>query len=88
MVRPARPLGPGIQSARSWLSGVLLIEAVGGEVQAPLCRIREAIGRHLAHLDVRIGWGSVGPGQLGTWQEAWRWAGQLLVAEAAVPAAA
>lgn len=68
--------------------GVVLVEAVGDEVHAPLARIREAVERHLAHLEVRIGWGSVGPGQLGTWQEAWRWAGQLLVAEAAVPAAA
>ena len=66
--------------------GVVLIEVFGEEVQAPLARVREAVARHLGHLHVRIGWASVGPDQ--RWQEAWRWAGQLLVAEAAVPAAA
>jgi hypothetical protein len=68
--------------------GVVLIEAVGDEVHAPLARVREAIGSLLPQLDVRIGWASVGPGQRRTWQEAWRWAGQLLVADAAAPAAA
>jgi hypothetical protein len=68
--------------------GVVLIEAVGDGVHAPLCRLREALARHLPQLEVRIGWASVGPGQRHTWQEAWRWAGQLLVADAAVPAAA
>ena len=68
--------------------GVVLIEAAGPEVHAPIARMRESIGRHLPHLDVRIGWASVGPGQRRTWQEAWRWAGQLLVADAAAPAAA
>jgi len=68
--------------------GVVLIETVGDGVQAPLARLREALGRHLPEMEVRIGWASVGPGQRHTWQEAWRWAGQLLVADAAVPAAA
>ncbi len=68
--------------------GVVLIETVGAEVHAPLARIRDAIERDLPRLDVRIGWASVGPGQRRTWQEAWRWAGQLLVADAAAPAAA
>jgi len=64
--------------------GVVLIEAVGDAVQVPIARVREA----LADLQVRIGWASVGPDQRATWQEAWRWAGQLLVADAAIPAAA
>ena len=68
--------------------GVLLIETAGDGVQAPLGRVREAMARHVPEMDVRIGWASVGPGQRHTWQEAWRWAGQLLVADAAVPAAA
>ena len=68
--------------------GVVLIETAGIEVHAPLARIRDAVERHLPRLDVRIGWASAGPGQRRTWQEAWRWAGQLLVADAAAPAAA
>jgi len=68
--------------------GVVLIEAVGDGVHAPVSRLREALARHLPEMEVRIGWASVGPGQRQTWQEAWRWAGQLLVADAAVPAAA
>jgi hypothetical protein len=68
--------------------GVLLIETVGDAVQVPLVRVRAALDRHLPALEIRIGWASVGPGQRPTWQEAWRWAGQLLVADAAVPAAA
>jgi len=35
---------------------------------------------------LRIGWASVGPGHQQTLEEAWRWAGQLLVADTAVPA--
>jgi hypothetical protein len=68
--------------------GVLLIETVGDAVQVPLVRVRAALDRHLPALEIRIGWASVGPGHRPTWQEAWRWAGQLLVADAAVPAAA
>jgi len=68
--------------------GVVLIEAVGDAVQVPIARVREALARDLPELEVRIGWASVGPGQRAPWQEAWRWAGQLLVADAAVPAAA
>jgi hypothetical protein len=68
--------------------GVVLVESVGDAVQVPLARVRAAVAQHLPEMDVRIGWSSVGPGQQATWQEAWRWAGQLLVADAAVPAAA
>ena len=68
--------------------GVLLIETAGGSVHAPVARLREALARRVPEMDVRIGWASVGPDQRQTWQEAWRWAGQLLVADAAVPAAA
>ena len=68
--------------------GVVLVESVGDGVLVPLARVREALARHLPEMEVRIGWASVGPGQQATWQDAWRWAGQLLVADAAVPAAA
>jgi len=68
--------------------GVVLIDTVGEEVHVPVDRLRDALARHLPWLELRIGWASVGPGQRPTWQEAWRWAGQLLVAAAAVPAAA
>jgi hypothetical protein len=68
--------------------GVLLIETVGDDVHAPLARLRESLARHVPEMEVRMGWASVGPGQRHTWQEAWRWAGQLLVADAAIPAAA
>jgi len=68
--------------------GVVLIETVGDSVQVPLARIREGLDRHLPEVEMRIGWASVGPGHRQTWEEAWRWAGQLLVADTAVPAAA
>ncbi|MGZ6143946.1 MAG: hypothetical protein ACXWLM_11450, partial [Myxococcales bacterium] len=55
---------------------------------APLMRIRVAAALHLPKMELRIGCASVGPGERRTWQEAWRWAGQLRVADAAVPAAA
>lgn len=68
---------------------VVLVEAVDLAAQAPLARLREALQRHPAvGVQWRMGWCSVGPGQRATWQEAWRWAGTLLVADAAQPAAA
>jgi len=66
----------------------VLIESVEEQVQPPLARIRVAAALHLPKMELRVGWASVGPGQRRSWQEAWRWAGQLLVADAAVPAAA
>ena len=74
--------------ARGLEVGVVLVEATEEEVHSPLSRIRAAAEVHLPRMDLRIGWASVGPGQRRTWQEGWRWAGQLLVADAAVPAAA
>jgi hypothetical protein len=68
--------------------GVLLYDTVGAQVLAPVERVRTAAQSHLPKLEVRIGWATVGPGQRRTWQEGWRWAGQLLVADAAIPAAA
>lgn len=68
--------------------GVVLVETVGESVRMPVGRLRRAVWRDLPHLEVGIGWASVGPGQQRSWQEAWRWAGQLLVADAAAPAAA
>jgi hypothetical protein len=74
--------------ARDREVGVVLIETVGEAVHVAADRLREALAAQLPWLELRIGWASVGPGQRPTWQEAWRWAGQLLVAAAAVPAAA
>ena len=68
--------------------GVVLIDAGPEQAQAPVTRIQRAAKVHLPRLEVRAGWAAVGPGQERTWQEAWRWAGQLLVADAAIPAAA
>ena len=67
---------------------VLLIEAPGEGVHVPLDLVRQALAAQVPELDVRVGWASVGPGHRPTWQDGWRWAGQLLVAGAAVPAAA
>ena len=77
-----------VQRVRDREVGIVLIESVEDQVRAPLVRIRVAAALHLPKMELRIGWASVGPGQRRTWQEAWRWAGQLLVADAAVPAAA
>ena len=77
-----------VQRVREREVGVVLIESVEEQVQPPLARIRVAAALHLPKMELRVGWASVGPGQQRSWQEAWRWAGQLLVADAAVPAAA
>lgn len=67
--------------------GVVLVDTVGVGAFCAVTRLRPVL-REPADLGVRIGWASVGPGQRRTWEEAWRWAGQLLVADAAIPAAA
>ena len=77
-----------VQRVREREVGVVLVEAPGDEALVPLARVRGAIEMHLPDMEVRIGWASVGPGQRASCQEAWRWAGQLLVADAAVLAAA
>ncbi len=77
-----------VQRVREREVGVVLIETVNAQVHAPIVRIRAAAAEHLPRLELRIGWAAAGPGQKRSWQEAWRWAGQLLVADAAVPAAA
>ena len=88
-VAPERFSSPGfVQRIREREVGVVLIESAGDQVLAPVSRIQEAAKQHLPKLEFLIGYASVGPGQKRTWQEAWRWAGQLLVADAAVPAAA
>jgi hypothetical protein len=66
--------------------GAVLIEVVHAD--AVVARLRGAIARKLPWLEMRIGWAAVGPGQQQTWQEGWKWAGQLLVADAAVRVAA
>ena len=68
--------------------GVILVEAGHDDASVPLARLRDAIEDHMAGTWVRIGWAAVGPGQRATWEEAWHFAGQLLVADAVVPAAA
>jgi hypothetical protein len=66
--------------------GVVLIETVQAEAVA--ARLRAVLAERVPKLEVRIGWSAVGPDQQRTWREAWRWAGQLLVADAAIKAAA
>jgi hypothetical protein len=66
--------------------GAVLIEVV--QADAVVARLRAVIGQKLPWMEARIGWAAVGPGQQRTWQEGWKWAGQLLVADAAVRAAA
>jgi len=78
----------GVCRVRDYEIGVVLVETTGRKVLAPLARLKKAIARELPELDVWIGWAPVGPEQQLRWEEAWRWAGQLLVADAAVPAAA
>lgn len=68
--------------------GVVLIETVDLQVAAPVSRVRAAAAAHLPRMELLVGWASVGPGQRRTWQEAWRWAGTLLVADGVAPAAA
>jgi hypothetical protein len=77
-----------VRALREREVGVVLVETVGEAVRVPVGRLRRAISQDFPHLEIGIGWASVGPGQQLTWQDAWRWAGQLLVADAAVPAAA
>ena len=77
-----------VRALREREVGVLLVETVGEAVRVPVGRLRRALWQDFPHLEVGIGWASVGPGQQRTWEDAWRWAGQLLVADAAVPAAA
>jgi hypothetical protein len=73
-------------SVREAEVGVVLIELT--QADAVVARLRAVIRKKLPWMDVRIGWAAVGPGQLQTWQEGWKWAGQLLVADAAVRVAA
>jgi hypothetical protein len=63
----------------------VLLEASPVQAAAPVGRIRTALERVALGFEPRLGWASVGPGQRGSWQEAWRWAGALLLAQ---PAAA
>ena len=75
-----------VQRLREREVAVVLIEAVGDQVLSPVTRLQEAARKHLPKLEILVGHASVRPGQ--KWQEGWRWAGQLLVADAAAPAAA
>jgi len=64
--------------------GVVLVETT--ESRVALERIRAAAAERMPELQLRIGCAPAGPGQ--QWQETWRWAGTMLVADAAMPAAA
>ncbi len=65
---------------------VVLVETIGPGANLPLARIRAAAAERMPELQLRIGCAAAGPGH--PWQETWRWAGRMLVADAAVPAAA
>lgn len=68
--------------------GVMLIETGAHASSGPIARVRAALARAAAFLHFSVGSAEAGPGTRRTWQEAWRWAGVLLVADAKVPAAA
>ncbi len=66
---------------------VVLVETTGAAaVNVALERILQAAAERMPELQLKIGCSAVGPDR--QWQEAWRWAGALLVANAAAPAAA
>lgn len=77
-----------VHETRAGELGVLLPETAGPEATTPIERVREALGQAMPEIHVSIGSAGAGPGTGRSWQEAWRWAGTLLVADAAVPAAA
>ncbi len=68
--------------------GLVLVETLEPAARVPIERLRAALGEQFPGLQVGIGWCCVGPGHKRGWEEAWRWAGTMLVADAAVPAAA
>lgn len=70
-----------VQRVREREVGAVLIETAGEQVRAPLARIRAATASQLPKLAVRLGWASVGGGGHRSWQEAWRWAGEVLVGD-------
>jgi Zn-dependent protease len=63
----------------------VLLEASPLQASAPVGRVHAALEAAKLGFSPRVGWATVGPGQRSSWQEAWRWAGALLLAE---PAAA
>ncbi|TMA29581.1 MAG: hypothetical protein E6J78_02200 [Deltaproteobacteria bacterium] len=75
-----------VQRKRDREVSVVLVETLGASAGAALERVRENAVKRLPELQLRIGCAPARPDQ--QWQEAWRWAGRLLVADAAVPAAA
>jgi hypothetical protein len=68
--------------------GVVLVETLEPAARVPIERVRAALLAQFPALQFGIGWCSVGPGQRRGWEEAWRWAGTMLVADVAIPAAA
>jgi len=66
--------------------GVELPDVV--EAEQVVERLRKELERKMPGVDLRIGWGAVGPGHEPSWREGWRWAGQLAVADGAIRAAA
>lgn len=68
--------------------GIVLVDTTAVAAGVPIARVRAAAAEHLPGLQLGIGWCCVGPGESRGWQEAWRWAGTMLVADSTVPAAA
>lgn len=68
--------------------GLVLVDTTTAAAGVPIARVRAAAALHLPGLRLGIGWCCVGPGESRGWQEAWRWAGTMLVADSTVPAAA
>ena len=65
---------------------VLLRDADAARVDAVASRVRSAVSQS-ARFRLQLGGASVGP-RAGGWEEAWRMAGALLVADGSIPAAA
>lgn len=80
--------GDFVLRVRSRELAVVLVDATLAQADAPLQRLRAAVEAGFPSGRFLMGCAAVGPGQRRTWQEAWRWAGQLLLAGAAAPAAA
>jgi hypothetical protein len=75
-----------VQRRRDREVGVVLVETSGSQLDVPLARIRKASALYMPDLRLLVSAAPVEPGR--QWEEAWRWAGELLLANAAVPAAA
>jgi hypothetical protein len=66
--------------------GIVLVELA--QAEEVVRRLRPVLAAAVAGVEMKFGWGAVGPGHARTWQEGWRWAGQLLLVDGEVRAAA